>query len=63
MSKYVKRVWHRGYAEWAWEVREAGLFSTVFDKGWASSRKKANAAVKRAIEARELRESARWVRA
>lgn len=57
--EYVVRVWHRGYADFAWEVRQVGD-STSFASGAETSETVARASARRAVDSREARVNAKW---
>lgn len=57
---YQVRIWHRGWGDWAWEVREAGLFSQPFKSGSGSNRRDARDAAALAAEAHRERATAMW---
>jgi hypothetical protein len=64
-DKYFRKVAHRGYADWVWEVGVGYHWmktpNRTFGKGSESSRAKAVEAAAEAIKAHRAADSCRWV--
>lgn len=61
---YEYRVWHRGYADWAWEVRsvDEGGACEMRRKGYKTSQAKAIEDARLAIAFCTSQDTAAWVK-
>lgn len=58
--KFYRRVWHRGYADWAWQIRSSSS-SIVISSGTKPTRAEAVKRAEEEIADLRVEHNARWV--